>query len=287
MTISPEAIIAMNIAFDAYAAHEGINQTELNMVDRMSLAHVKHKRDGAPEKESDERDFGRAFHSMLLEDKQDFVIHPLVYPSSDKPVKASQPVMKPWNWNANYCKNWREEQALDVLSHAESDALMGMVASVRDNEELNAVIKNARNEVSIFAEKNGTKMKARIDTLPVSGPIIDFKSTTNANPQKFVRQALDSGYFLQAAFYLDLLALADDRRSEFWFVAIEKTAPYAHSIIKLKDGPVSFIGMGRARYRCALSKLKQAIKDDKWPSYASIDAELVAPVWALKEMEES
>lgn len=283
--MTPMGIQSLNIPFDVYADHEGTNASELILLDKTSLAHVKHKRDGGKEKESGCRDFGRAFHSMLLEDKQDFVIHPIVYPAT--PKKKGDPVeMKDWNWNATYCKEWAAGQEREILSHAESDALVAMVKSVRENEELADAIKGARNEVSIFAEKNGWKYKGRIDTLTVpGGPIIDFKSTTNAKPEKFVRQAYDNGYFLQSAFYLDLCAMCDDRRDEFWFVAIEKTAPYAHSIVKLKDGPVSFIGMGRAKYLCALSALKQAVKDNEWPSYRSIEAELVASPWMAKEME--
>jgi hypothetical protein len=287
MTIQPEGIQSLGIPFDIYADHEGTNATELIIVDTKSLAHAKHRRDGGPEKESDCRDFGRAFHGMLLEDRQDFVVHPLVYPAT--PKKKGDPVeMKPWTWTANYCKDWAKAQEKEVLSHAESDALMGMIAGLRKNEELSDAIKGARNEVSIFAEKNGWKYKGRIDTLTASGgPLIDFKSTTNARPDKFVRQAYDAGWFLQTAFYLDLCKMCGDRRDEVWLVAVEKTAPYAHSIIKLKDGPVSFIGLGRARYLCALSSLKQAVKTNCWPSYKSIEAELVAPAWALKELEQA
>lgn len=291
--IQPEGIQSLNIPFDVYSDHgvenkDSTHATELALLDRTSLAHVKYKRDGGKEKESDARDFGRAFHAMLLEDRQDFVIHPLVYPET--PKKKDAPVeMKDWTWAANYCKAWAKDQGdKDILSHAEADALVGMIAGLRANPELAEAIKGARNEVSIFAERKGWKYRGRIDTLTVAGgPIIDFKSTTNAKPEKFVRQAWDSGYFIQAAFYIDLCKMCEDPRDEFWFVAIEKTAPYAHSIVKVKDGPVSFIGLGRARYLCALSALKEAIKTDRWPSYHSMEAELAASTYMLKELENS
>ena len=284
--ITPEAIQAFNIDFESYANHEGANATELIIVDTKSLAHAKYKRDGGKEKESDCRDFGRAFHGMLLEDRQDFVVHPLVYPATPK-KKGDPEEMKDWNWNANYCKDWAKSQDKEILSHTESDALMGMIAGLRSNPELAEAIKGARNEVSIFAEKNGWKYKGRIDTLtPRGGPVIDFKSAVSARPDKFVRQAYDNGIFLQAAFYLDLLKMCGDPRDEFWLVAVEKNPPYAHSIVKLKDGPVSFIGMGRARYLCALSALKQAVKTSSWPSYKSVEAELVASTYMLKELEQ-
>src|ERR1700694_2689836 len=122
-------------------------------------------------------------------------------------------------------------------------------------------------------------VKARTDTLPASGPILDFKSTASAKHDKFVRMAYDSGYFLQAALYLDLLALCGDKRDEFWFVAVEKNPPYATSIIKLKDTPVSFLCMGRMRYRTAIHKLKDALRTGNWPAYGSIEAEIAASPW--------
>ena len=278
--MTPQGIKTLNIPFDVYADHEGTNSSELVLIDKTSLAHAKHKRDGGKEKESDSRDFGKCFHSLLLEDRQDFVIHPLVYPVE----KTKKP--KPWNWNSNWCKDWASKQEKEVMSHDDADSLVEMVKSVRSNEELSEVLPDSQTEVSIFAEKNGWKYKGRIDTLTApGGPIIDFKSTTNARPDKFVRQAFDNGYFMQAAYYLDLCAMCDDRRHEFWFVAIEKMAPFACSIIKLKDGPISFIGMGRARYLTALSALKEAVKSGKWPAYRSIEAELAATPWMIKEIE--
>ncbi len=265
-----------------YRAEEGITATILKVVDRSSPAHAKAVIDGQI-KESDAFDFGKAFHAMLLENRQEFVVHPLTYPSEIK----KEIVHKPWSWNANYCKDWAAHQLVDVLSHDESDDLMGMIQSVRSNSELAKLCQGAKNEVSVFAEKNGIKFKSRIDTLPVSGPILDFKSTTDANPQKFVRQAFDKGYFLQAAFYLDVLRLTGDERKEFWFVAIEKEKPYAHSIIKCASDVVSFIALGRIRYQNALRTLLKAKETGKWPSYAPIDAELVASPWMLKELEQS
>jgi exodeoxyribonuclease VIII len=269
-----------------YFKAEGVSSTQMKIVKRASLAHLLAYLQGKGSKESDALDFGRAFHAMLLEGKQEFVIHPLVYPITD-PTPAEKKAGKkerPWNWTSNWCKDWASGYEIPVLSHDESDDLMGMVESVKANPDL-ASLFPAESELSIFAEIKGCKVKARLDTLPTSGPILDFKSTTNAEPSKFVRQAWDNAYFLQAALYLDVLALCGDKRREFWFVAIEKTYPYASSILKLTDGPVSFIEMGRRQYRDALSKIAEAKATNKWPAYGSFDGEMAASPYMLKELE--
>lgn len=274
--------IVYDQSFEDYQKAEGINGSILNVVADSSLAHAKAVMDGLVESDSDALSFGRAFHALLLEGRQDFVIHPEVYPTDDKKTP-----FKKWSWNANYCKEWEAQQTKEVMSHAESDHIVSMVKSLRANSELEEFLKGGKCEVSLYSDKNGIKVKGRLDLLTVHGPIIDFKSTTNARPEKFVRQAYDAGYFLKAAFYLDLLALCGNRRKDFWFVAIEKAYPYSHSIIKLSDCPISFIEMGRRKYREALSKLLYAIQTNQWPDYGSIDGELAASPWMLKELEQS
>lgn len=277
--------IVYGMPAEDYLAVVAINSGKIIATHNSSLAHVKAKMDGTTEDQSDAKDFGRSFHAMLLEDRQDFVIHPLVYPIEEK----KQVIEKPWNWNANYCKDWAAHQAKEVMSHKESDAMMGMIQSVRCNSELNEAVKDSKNEVSVFVEKNGIKFKIRIDTMPPKGPLIDFKSTTNAKPEKFVRQAYDNGYFIQAAFYLDVLKMAGNSRDEFWFVPIEKETPYVHSVIPLRENinGMTFLAMGRRRYKEALSRLLKAMETGEWPAYETVEPEMVASPWMRKEIEEA
>lgn len=272
--------IVYGMSFEDYKKAPGINGSLLKIVDKSSMVHVKAAMDGKVDS-TDEQDFGKAFHALLLENRQDFVIHPDAYPGKKK-EDGTDPN---WNWNANFCKEWAKGQELPILSHAEGDDLLGMVQSLRSNDRFSAHLNDSKCEVSLFAEMGGVKVKARIDILPSHGPVIDPKSTGNAEPVKFMRLAYDLDYFMKAAFYLDVLNLCGDKREEFWLVAIEREYPYAHSILAFKDVPISFIEMGRIRYRNALAKLTNAIKTNKWPSYGVTEAELVASPWMLKELE--
>lgn len=272
--------IVYDIPFEDYKAAPGINSGILNKAANFSMKHVKAMLDGKLKDDSDSKSFGRAFHSWILEDKQDFVIHPLQYPSA-------KGEMKDWTMASKWCQEWASSQSKEVFSHDEADSLLGMVESVRSNPEIVSIMDGAKSEVSLFVMKNGIQFKARIDTLPKSGPIIDFKSAVSAKPEKFVRQAFDNGYFLQAAFYLDLLAELGDKRQEFWFVPVEKTYPYATSIIKVRDGLFSFKELGRRRYRDALAKIMACVKSGIWPSYDATEPEMVATAWMNKELEEA
>lgn len=270
--------IIRNLPFDEYRKRPGVNGSILKLVDSSSLKRVKAELDGKIEGESDATDFGQCFHSLLLEGRVDYVIQPETYPAKEGE--------KPWNWNANFCKDWGKEQKLIVLTKKEAESLEAMVATVHDCAELRPFL-NGDCELSVFAERHGLPVKARLDLLPAdpSGPIIDFKKTRNAEPGAFLRQALDLRYPMQSAWSLDVCRAAGIERKEFWFVAVEDKAPFDLTILKMRDEPLSFLRVGRAKCRAAFQKLKNAHAEDYWPSYGVHFAEDHAKPWMLQELE--
>lgn len=272
--------IIPDLSYEEYAKRPGVSSSLLKLVASESLATVKATLDGRIAKESDALDFGKAFHSLLLEGKTEYVIQPATYPSIKDGEKA-------WNNNAKYCEKWHEDQVLPVLTATEDRSLRGMVEAIQRHEELVPYL-NGQTELSIFTDgPKGNKLKARIDLLPSeeTAPVIDFKKSRSANPSKFVKQIFDLKYYLQAAFYLDVLKMGGISRKEFWFVSIEDAEPYNIYIAKLVDMPMSFIALGRKEYREAYSKLRNAIETNKWPSYDSSEAEAFVTSWMQQTIE--
>lgn len=274
--------IARNLPFEEYKARPGINGSLLKIVDEFSLKRVKAEIDGKLESESDAMDFGTCFHSLLLEGRVDYVIHPETYPSPKEGEKK-------WIWSANFCKEWAKEQGDKIiLSKAEALSIEAMVEAVSDVPELREHL-NGDRELSVFGERDGMPVKCRLDLLTKAdtGPVIDFKKTRSAEPGKFLKQALEKRYTMQAAWGLDVLRLAGVKRTAFWLVGIEDKAPFDVSILKLNDRGCSFLRAGRVLCRQAFKKLKNAYAENHWPSYGAHDAEDYAKPWMMQELEKT
>lgn len=138
-------------------------------------------------------------------------------------------------------------------------------------------------EVSAFAidEPTGVMRRGRFDWL---GPTIpsDYKTSTTADPRAFARSAIDLGYDMQAAWYLDLAADLDHPAEAFAFIVQMKTPPYLVEVVELDADTVE---RGRRRNRRALELFRDCTASGRWPSYQASDqfTTVRAPDWALRE----
>jgi hypothetical protein len=270
--------VIRQLPFDDYVKRPGVNGSLLKTVDRYSLAHAKAQLDGRDEYESDALDFGTSFHALLLEGRIDYSVIPDTYENEKGEVK-------PWNWNANVCKKWTDDQRDKTpLTKKEVESLECMVAAIHDNPQVHPFL-NGDTELSVFTEREGLPVKARIDLLPKEGPVIDFKKARSSEPGQFLKSALDLRYHMSAAWNLDVLRWIGDERKEFWLVAVEDRPPYAVSVLKFMDVPMSFIRVGRAKCRAAFKRLQSAYESGRWPDYGTHVAEDHAKPWMLPELE--
>jgi hypothetical protein len=272
--------VIRQLPFEEYVKRPGVNGSLLKTVDRYSLAHAKAQLDGLDEYESDALDFGTSFHALLLEGRVDYALIPDTYENDKGEVK-------PWSWNANVCKKWEADQGgRTPLTKKEVETLEKMVAAVHDNPQVRPFL-NGDTELSVFAEREGLPVKARIDLLPSDpqGPVIDFKKARSSEPGQFLKSSLDLRYHMSAAWNLDVLRWTGDERKEFWLVAVEDRPPYAVSVLKFLDVPMSFIRVGRSKCRTAFKHLQNAYATNRWPDYGTHVAEDHAKPWMLPELE--
>ena len=111
---------------------------------------------------------------------------------------------------------------------------------------------------------------------------MDLKTTADANPEEFARTALKYGYDQQMAHYRDIMEAETGTLPRFLFVLVEKTAPYLVSVVELDD---LFHDLGKQKNEQAAAKWLHAKETGQWPGYEGI-SRVLAPVWALDEMEE-
>lgn len=270
--------IIENMPYAEYAKRPGVNGSLLKLIHRKSLLHARAYLDGEFSEESDELDFGKCFHSLALEDREDFVSIPATYTNDKEEVKA-------WNWNANACKAWRKDQGDKIpLSDSATKAVRRMSETVV--REL-AGDRKGRTELSLFAEMKGVPVKCRIDLLPddPSSPIYDLKSCKSGEFEPFMRSAYKLGYHLQAAFTLDVAKACGIDRKGFAILAVESEVPHGSCLIDFSDEVISYVRVGRMQYRVAFLRLIEAQSTNRWPGYGSHAAEEYTPVY-LKEVFE-
>lgn len=255
---------------------EYINAGKLIAVQTESMKTVKAMIDGDQEFTSDAFEFGIHFHSMILEGIENFVVQPKEYAFGKK-----------WHARAAFCEQWALKQTKPIVTEGQVSDLRGMCKTIREHPELSPLL-CGQVELSIFVDRKGPKLKARVDLLPdgANSPVIDFKKTRSARPEDFVRQMYDLKYYLKAALYLDVLSAVGIHREEFWLVAVEDRAPYNVYICKLVDRGVGFIEYGRMEYRAAYHKLMRAMQTGYWPSYDTSEAETHMTAWMMSELEQ-
>lgn len=213
---------------------------------RLNPAHVR--------EESEAFDLGTAVHAYLLEGADNFAI-------IDAP-----------DWRTKAAKEARdaarEEGKVPLLAHRWAD-VRGMAAAARESfkscERPTPLTAGAPERTLIWRE-GPVWCRARLDWLHDDHRTIDdLKSTSvTANPEVWTRTLFNTGYDLQAAWYLRGLKAVTGQDARFRFVVIETTPPYACSLIGLSPEALML-----AEKKClmALELWAACLETNVWPGY--------------------
>ena len=252
-----------------YRAAAGINKSTLWEM-RKSPAHYKYILEH-PAEDTPALRFGRALHSAVLTPtayKRDFHIAPDV----DKRTKTGKETYAAWKASI--------PDGADELTADEAQTVSEMVKVIRKNREAMNLLKGARRELPLFwtDPATGLRCKCRLDAYSPAAAV-DLKTTTDASTKAFRRDAIKQGYHLQAAHYLNGIEAVKGKRPDWYFIAIEKTKPYAIHIFRATE---QFIEYGDYLRSELMEELKRCMTAGTWPSYP-FDG-LDAPEWALDEV---
>lgn len=148
-------------------------------------------------------------------------------------------------------------------------------------------------EVPIFwtDTETGERCKAKLDRLitGIDGKryVVDYKTTTSADTERFNHEVFKLGYYMQAAMYSEgvMRALELDYMPTFLFVAQEKKAPYSVNVIEVSEDVMK---IGTEKFHTLLQKYHECKAVDIWPGYVDdVANETQLPGWwSLEEEEE-
>ena len=215
---------------------------------------------------------GTLTHSLILEPENPLpgiALQPEEYPDGK--------TMKKWSGNATYCRDWKKEQlskGLIVLPKTGKDSyeeIIGMSKSASRHPLVREYLSEGTSEVSLFTHINTSygpvRGKGRLDFVPKSKRLIDFKTTQDASEEEFSKALVNFRYASQAAWYLNLwdrLCGSEDKRSEFVFFAIEKSPPYLVAAYTLDEEALRW---GYTLCLTDMDTYAKCSRDGVWPGY--------------------
>ena len=202
-------------------------------------------------------------------------------------------VSKPWNWNANVCKDWREAHKGKMIVKPDTMIkVTNAVNKIRQDAQIKALLNcsrfQAKVEASYLDDATGlvVPLKGLIDIAPnkdnaeFGNKLVDLKTTFDASPFQWGRGVFSGNYHVQAAFYLDLWNAATcEHRDSFLHIVQESEEPYMVCKRRLSD---EYLKLGRAQYLAALKKYCTCLKNNEWTGY---DESRIIDGWALTEPE--
>jgi len=169
-----------------------------------------------------------------------------------------------------------------VLPDSDYQAVIQMRDQVLRNPLAADIVKGAITEQSFFAlTDDGIGEKCRTDVFRPAA-IADVKTVQSALPRDFFRDAANYRYFMQGAFYLDVVkAVTGDMPAVFAFIAVEKTPPHPIIVYTMRpnDDATEF---GRIQYREALDKYRRARDSNNWHELMPMQL----PDWAKNQLIE-
>ena len=260
-----------NAAHAEYARIEAVNWSTLKLMGR-SPAHYHHAL-LQPQEDTTALRIGRAIHMAVFE-----------------PEKFASCVAR-WEGGTRRGKDWdvfcADHKGMDILTEAEHDLCLSVGQAVRIDASAKQYVTGGRGELTVrwnhHHEPSQTDIacKCRLDFVADAGVICDLKSTMDASPGAFGRQAYRLGYHGQAAWYRDGYAAATGRDLPVVIVAVEKQAPFAVKCYRVTEKQLQ---LGRDMYRGHIDLLAHCRAHSDWPAYGP-ESDLELPAWASDDDE--
>jgi hypothetical protein len=232
-------------------------------------------------------DFGHVAHRIILGKGSDFVVldparHGLKTDGTvaDKPTATTM---------------WKDAETAArarglVPIHADDNArAQAMALKVLSDPEAAPIFASGEAEMSIYATDpiTGVRLRGRVDWINheyhKDGTVLidDVKTSVTANPVELERIFHKLGYWMQRAWYEDLLILSGlAERVDFVFTVVEKDEPYVVQNVRYLNAAVD---AGRRANRDAIDTYARCMETGKWPGYSDDIVTIGLPVWAMED----
>ena len=261
-----ETGIYSDIPNETYHAESGLSKSGMVYFDRYP-AYYKWMQDHPTVATKAMLD-GTQFHTAALEPAR-YRDEYACAPECNRRTKAGKAI---------YADFQAENAGRIVVPKKDWDMVAGMVAAIGANEEACDLLAGGLVEQSVFWDdpEFGFPCQCRPDSMnPSTGKIVDLKSCVDATYLPFQRDVVKYKYHWQAAHYLNgLNNVAPGQYTEFTFIAVEKTHPYACCVYHMDPGDIESTLM---HLTALYERFADCLESGVWPKPSA--QQMTLPNW--------
>ena len=220
-----------------YSDYSFVTNSQLGLIKRSPATYQYYRENPSVRPVTKALNFGRAFHMCMLEHDK-FKKEVVVEPDVNKRTKAGK---------EKYQEFISLHDGMTILSRDEDQSLKGMRNKLTSSvEAMELLSEGLAEQVNVWNDPDvHVPCKGKADYWNKDRNIlVDIKTTQDSSPEGFRSSAYKYGYDRQAAFYLDGFGV-----DQFWFIVIEKSAPYNMAIYNCSE---EFLQGGRNKYKTLL-----------------------------------
>ena len=255
---------------EQYQAIDALRASDLPAA-ALSMAHLRERRLGATDDDTDARAFGRLFHAIAEGDDSRFL-------ASDGPVNPK--TGRPFGRETKAYADWLAEQdaGREIVPMEWHRRASMMVDAVRGCPACEEFTSNMEREITFIGAIEGVLCKARVDCWGAeSGVWSDYK-TTSKPAVSFPGEAARLRYPLKAAFQARVIEAATRERPRLhaWIV-VESFAPHG---VRPYTMQVDRLLAWNDEVTRLVREVGASLESGEWPGYPSAAVPLVLPRWA-------
>lgn len=258
-----------------YRAAPGISKSNLFKIAK-SPAFFRYEMDN-PKPPTPDFIFGQAFHKAVLE-PDGFDSEFVVLPKLDLRTNAGK---------AALAEITEYAQGKSIITQDDFDTIYAMRNSVMSNKYAKALLTGEIEQSYFWTDDiTGERCKCRPDVRRMLGDqpcLTDLKSCRSADTESFMRDSINYGYDVQAGQYTEGLYKTTGQTHKFFFVCVEKTAPYLVNILECDE---LFMRHGTERFRELLGIYAECNRTGNWWGYeghSGLINTLSLPVWLANQ----
>lgn len=219
---------------------------------------------------------GHQIHTAVLEPGKYLARY---YPLPEKYNRATKQGKEDYAWHEEKAKAAGQE----LISKENHEICQKIAEGVRTHPSASYLFDLPGMVEQSFYWKDpetGVLCKCRVDKLVKFNDklvILDLKSTTDASPRQFSRDAYNYGYHISAEFYRQgVAAVSGQEIGANILAAYEKESPFACAFYDIDE---AMLAHARGEIRALLRQYADCLAADDWPGYPEDIQPLSLPAW--------
>jgi len=273
--LTEKSLAFVDVPSSWYHATDAVNFSALKRMED-SASKYKWEIDNGERRQSKAMELGTAIHCALLEPDK-FTKSYAMMPKFDGRTKEGKAGKAEWEL-ANPNKTPLVEDDWARVERVRNTVMTDM--------NFKQLFEEGHKEHSFFVvdRETGLRLRCRPDNFVVNrGVIVDLKTTEDASVFSFSRDITNYRYFVQAAYYMDIVEqIMGERPKAFAILAVEKSRDCDMRLFNVAEDALA---VGRTMYRQWLRDLRAAIETNEYRGYPREVVNYCVPEYLIESVK--